>query len=637
MVAAKITRTVPPLPATERGAFCHISTDFPGERILYCNGSNVLWRGLASLEADAGASEKPEDIFCWRGHSKKTTCVAMGPNSQWVVSGDVTGAVRVWGAKGDHVLKNEYKLWDGTVKDVCWSGDSTRISAAGDGKEVRAASMIWDTGSKTGEVAGHTKQINSISFKSQRPFRVITGGEDRQVAFHQGPPFKYAKGHTLHTNFVNCVRFSPDGTVAFSAGSDSKLVLYDNNGELLKEFESPEGICGSIWAGAWSPDSKHIVTAGGDKKVRVWNAESAAQVFEVTVGEGALEDMQAGVAWPSQTRIITICLDGRILLWEWDGGEAPKLKLAATIDGTQGSLSCLVRDPRVGAHLWAGGDGVVASSSPGQTTRKTKIGKSINGLLAHSEKYAGEPEVWLFALDEIARTIASDTCVVKSEVKLGELAIGSAWLDPEESRAVVATSKNSLICIRPGEVAWSLPNAVPRRPTAIGSSPSTKRLAVGLERPDGMVTAGVPNQQYDIQLFNIDDGGETSALSPGLVLSGHLNEITAIKFNETGDLLASADAGSKVFVRNLAADGAVMFEWGLHNARVTCLDWLAGGRRLVSGSLDQQLIYWDVDKPKEYVKIPDAHKGGVAAVAQCGESSFASVGNDGFVHTYEIS
>ena len=35
------------------------------------------------------------------------------------------------------------------------------LVAAGDGKEVRAAAMIWDTGSKTGEVSGHTKQARS--------------------------------------------------------------------------------------------------------------------------------------------------------------------------------------------------------------------------------------------------------------------------------------------------------------------------------------------------------------------------------------------------------------------------------------------------------------------------------------------
>ena len=51
-------------------------------------------------------------ISGWPGHVKNTTCAAMSPNGQWVASGDTSGAIRLWGAKGEHAQKNEYKLWD---------------------------------------------------------------------------------------------------------------------------------------------------------------------------------------------------------------------------------------------------------------------------------------------------------------------------------------------------------------------------------------------------------------------------------------------------------------------------------------------------------------------------------------------
>lgn len=636
-MAAKLTRVVPPLPYTERGNFCNVTTDAPGERVLYCNGTNVIWRSTEPLAKDGGATETTEDVFCWKGHTKRTTCAAMGPNSQWVASGDVTGAIRVWGAKGDHVLKNEYKLWDGTVKDVCWSGDSQRIAAAGDGKERQAAALIWDTGSKTGEVAGHTKQINSISFRSQRPFRVITGGEDRQVAFHQGPPFKYTKGHTVHSNFVNSVRFSPDGNHAVSAGSDSKLVLYDKDGELIKEFARPGGITGSLWASAWSPDSRRVATAGGDRKVRVWDMEADAQIAEATAGEGTLEDMQIGVAWPTAGRIISVCLDGRLMFW--DVAEDGALKLASTVDGTQGSLTCLVYDPVSGALVQGGNEGSVASVLPNQAPKKAKIGKGVNCLLAHGSAYKGDPEVWVFSLDEIGRVLAPDTCKVTSEVKVGEFAVGAAWLDADESKALVATSKCSLVCLTPGKVEWAKAAVMPRRPTAIGSCAAAKKFAVGLDRPEGMVAGGIQNQQYDIQLYTVSDASTGDGFSAGAVVGGHQHEVTAICFNVDGTMMASCDAGNKVFVRDMTAEGfPVVSEWSGHNARVTCLEWLACGRRLVSGALDQQIIIWDLDKPKDYVKMPDTHKGGVTAVAACaggeGGASFASAGSDGFLRVY---
>jgi WD40 repeat protein len=112
-----------------------------------------------------------------------------------------------------------------------------------------------------------------------------------------------------------------------------------------------------------------------------------------------------------------------------------------------------------------------------------------------------------------------------------------------------------------------------------------------------------------------------------------------MKFNAAGDMLATADANNKIMVWSCAAGGAVtlaLSEWGAHTSRVTCLDWLACGRRLVSGSLDQMLILWDVDKPKENVKIKEAHKAGVTAIVNCGDKNFASVGSDGFLRVYQL-
>ena len=50
---------------------------------------------------------------------------------------------------------------------------------------------------------------------------------------------------------------------------------------------------GTFWSVVWSPDSARVATAGGDKKVRIWDRETGAQVAEGSVGS-ALQDMQVG-------------------------------------------------------------------------------------------------------------------------------------------------------------------------------------------------------------------------------------------------------------------------------------------------------------------------------------------------------
>lgn len=67
------------------------------------------------------------------------------------------------------------------------------------------AAFLWDTGSKVGEVAGHSKIINSVDIRQKRPYRMITGSDDTCVSFSEGLPFKFKT-----TSFVSdfCFFFS---------------------------------------------------------------------------------------------------------------------------------------------------------------------------------------------------------------------------------------------------------------------------------------------------------------------------------------------------------------------------------------------------------------------------------------------
>lgn len=62
-----------------------------------------------------------------------------------------------------------------------------------------------------------------------------------------------------HSNFVNCIRFSPDGSKLISVSSDRKGLIYDGkSGEKIGELSSEDGHYGSIYAVSWSPDSTKV-------------------------------------------------------------------------------------------------------------------------------------------------------------------------------------------------------------------------------------------------------------------------------------------------------------------------------------------------------------------------------------------
>ena len=82
-----------------------------------------------------------------------------------------------------------------------------------------------------------------------------------------------------------------------------------------------------------------MATAGGDKKLRIWDRDSGAQVAEAAVGTN-LQDMQVGITWPSASKVISVALDGRLICWEVGSG----LSMESIVDVTH----CLASDSMTG-------------------------------------------------------------------------------------------------------------------------------------------------------------------------------------------------------------------------------------------------------------------------------------------------
>ena len=74
-----------------------------------------------------------------------------------------------------------------------------------------------------------------------------------------------------HTDAVNGVAYSPDGTRLASASSDGTVRVWDaiTGQEVLPPLR---GHTGEVYAVAYSPDGKKLASASHDKTVRVWDA-----------------------------------------------------------------------------------------------------------------------------------------------------------------------------------------------------------------------------------------------------------------------------------------------------------------------------------------------------------------------------
>eukprot|EP00966_Prymnesium_polylepis_P007807 179484-Prymnesium_polylepis.1 len=268
------SEVIPCLPTLTRGQASPLKTSPDGKKLLYALGRTVVIR---DVEPPAGGMIKAQ---LYTQHQYEVTAVAMAPSGCYMATGDKTGTMRIWACDNpEQILKLETAMFGGAILDIAWSPDNSRVAAVGDGREIFGKVIMWDSGNSVGEISGHSKKVNSCAFKQTRPFRICTGGEDGVVNFYEGPPFKFKALAARHTNFVNCVRYSPSGAYFFSVSNDMKLMLFDGkDGSLLKEHKPHAG---TIYAAAWKADSSAIMTCSADKSVKVFKVADGGEISEV--------------------------------------------------------------------------------------------------------------------------------------------------------------------------------------------------------------------------------------------------------------------------------------------------------------------------------------------------------------------
>merc|ERR1712178_301529 len=321
--------TIPAQPTTIRGNTCQLTASPCGTKLLYPSGNNLVIRDI----------ENPSKARIFAEHGKRVTIGRFSPNGQWIASADETGKVKIWSEyqeeENEFVMKvkYDYHMLGGEIKDLAWDGESKRIVRAGDGRGQLAKAYIFDTGSNVSEFAGISKRLNTCDIRSCRPYRAVVGSDDFSTAFYAGPPFKFQKSNSDHSQLVTCTRFSPDGAYFAVSSTDGKIVIYEGKeGEKLFELGSHKGGC---YAVSWDSTPKMLVSASADKTVRIWDVESQKEVACVQIGEN-IGDQQLGVVWTTKGQIISVSLDGTLNYIDPRSGD-----VGMRVFGHQKAIGCM--------------------------------------------------------------------------------------------------------------------------------------------------------------------------------------------------------------------------------------------------------------------------------------------------------
>lgn len=572
----------------------------------------------------------------YTGHTTTTTVARFSPSGFWVASGDVSGKVRVWDAVEAVNTKGEYAIISGRIADVAWDGDSQRLIAVGDGRERFGHCITADSGNSVGEVSGHSKVVNAVAIRQQRPLRAATVSDDGAMCFLHGAPFKFAaKAAGLHKGFVMGAAFSPDGSTLVTVGADRRIQLYDGKtGEPTRQVG--EGVhTGSIFAVSWAQDSRRFVTASADQTVRVWDAESGECVRTWRLGEEgsvSVADQQVGVVWPhgrTDGLIISLSLSGD-LNYLTEGSPKP----IRVVQGHNKSVTAL------GTGSGSDGQGTTTTLATGSFDGRVcswdvsaGVGSAVEGQ-AHSNQVtqfaSAAGQTYSVGWDDTLRTIQESTNnFVGTPISLGAQPKGVA---ATSGRRVIVALHNGIAVYAAGSDGNSQllsQLTTDFTPTAIAAHGSL--VAVGAEGSNA------------VEIYALDSS--SGKLSPtGIRLTSLTTAlISALSFSPDGKHLAAGNAAGKIVVYRVGNSGSTWDvatdRWSAHTARVLSIAWNRAGTHAASGALDTNVHVWSLAKPGSRVKAANAHKDGVYGVAWVevgGEEKVASTGGDAAVKIWAV-
>ncbi|GFZ12280.1 transducin family protein [Actinidia rufa] len=609
MAEAQLSETYACVPTTERGRGILISGDPKSNSILYCNGRSVIIRRL----------DRPLEVAVYGEHGHQATVARYSPNGEWIASADVSGTVRIWGAYNDHVLKKEFRVLSGRIDDLQWSPDGMRIVASGDGKGkslVRA--FMWDSGTNVGEFDGHSRRVLSCAFKPTRPFRIVTCGEDFLVNFYEGPPFKFKLSHRDHSNFVNCIRFSPDGNTFITVSSDKKGILYDaKTGVKIGELSSEDGHKGSIYAVSWSPDGKQVLTVSADKTAKIWviteDGNGTVKKTLTCPGSGGVEDMLVGCLWMNDY-VVTVSLGGTISLFSASNLDKAPLPLSGHMKNIT-SLSVLKSNPKV--ILSSSYDGLIVKWIQGigySGKLERKVNTQIKCFAAVEEEIVSsgfDNKIW-------RNSLLGDQCGEAESVDIGS--------QPKDLSLAILSPGLALVSIDSGVVLL--------RGTKVVSTINLGFTVTACVIAQDGSEAIVGGQDGKLHVFSIN--GDT--LTEEAILEKHRGAITVIRFSPDFSMFASADANREAVVWDRISREVKLKNMLYHAARINCLAWSPDNSMVATGSLDTCVIIYEIDKlASSRITIKGAHLGGVYGLAFSDECSVVSSGEDACIRLWKLT
>ncbi len=507
-----------------------------------------------------------------QGHQNVVTSVAWSPDSKTIVSGSYDKTVKIWNVD-DGELKHSFKAHKDLVNTVNFSPDGKNIASASADKTIK----IWDIeGKLIRTFQAHINDISSIDFSPDGK-KLASGSMDNKLKIWQVEDGKLINTLKNHISGIWKVRFSPDGKKIASASWDNTIKLWNTDGVLL---ETLKGHNGRVRGLAWSPNGKTIASTSEDETIRFWNLDNA---LVKTLHGHKNGIIKVAVSSDGKT-IASASDDSTIKLWNRNG------ELLQSIPSISRGFLDVNFSPDNQIIASAGNDNVIKLWNT--------EGKELRVLKGHTAA------VWSVVFSPDGKTIisGSEDGTVKlwdingtllNTFKTGQGIIRAVTFSPD-GNIIASGGKNKTIKL------WNRQGKLLN--TFSGHFDTVVAIAFS---PDGKMIASASLDE-NIKLWQRN--GELIS-----TLRGHKTDIRGVAFlstpikssdnNKQDYMIASASGDNTIKLWN--TNGKLITTLQGHKGAVWDVEFTPDRKKLVSGSEDNKLMVWNLEKVIDSDKVID--------------------------------
>lgn len=232
--------------------------------------SIIMWK-LTRDDANYGTPQR-----ALKGHGHFVTDVVLSTDGQYALSGSWDKTLRLWDLNHGKSTR-QFVSHTKDVLSVAFSADNRQIVSGSRDKSIK----LWNTLAQCKYTITddcHTDWVSCVRFSPNNANPIIvSSGWDKVVKVWNLTNCKLKTNHYGHTGYINHVTVSPDGSLCASGGKDGMAMLWDlNEGKHLYTLEAND----EINALTFSPNRYWLCAAVGPV-IKIWDLEDKRVVDEL--------------------------------------------------------------------------------------------------------------------------------------------------------------------------------------------------------------------------------------------------------------------------------------------------------------------------------------------------------------------